>query len=755
MRHIPAVSLTKDLADQCDRIAYQFTGRVQSQAALIVIDRERRVVVQASESSGSVLGVEASELVGQPLHALDELLGGGVAEDLVSSAAEAAPAYGPRIETGDGPAVWTRTHRLGPDVLIEFDPESNDGAFDEGALSRLLPELVLKLSDARTIGEACMSAAELTQVALGYDRCMVYRFDGDWNREVLGESHSEREPESYLGLRFPAREIPASIREMYKRCPIRMCVDHAAEGSPLVPVMAEGRDEHTDLTHVMSRTSAGVCRTYYENMGVRATLTLPVMIRGEVCGHLSYHHRDPRRPSPVHDTLLRSISKSFGDAISRIESSQREQAERFAHEIQEAMASKAGSCEDETRRMQLYLPRLRELLGCDAISLTLGAEVYTDGEGLTPDIASRIIKSLAVGPKRQLAVSARLVVDHPELRGRVGGFAGALAVQIGHGSRECLLVVRREKREETRWAGNPSEGAKWEEDGRPKLTPRSSFSEYRATTAESSREWSHRDRVLAQSCARHIGMRFLQHQATMSARAQTAFLANVSHEIRTPMTAIVGFADLLANDEEVGGDHESMMNAVRSIRGNADHLLAIINDILDICKVDAGKLSVEQVETDPIRLARECLDLVRPKATEKELKLSLTCENAIPSSIRSDPTRLRQIMLNLLSNAIKFTHEGRVTLSLACDSKAELLRFRVIDSGVGLSREQLERVLRFEPFRQADVSTTRKFGGTGLGLSISNSLARLLGGWIHAESEPDRGSTFTFVLDVAGSIEMR
>ncbi len=230
-------------------------------------------------------------------------------------------------------------------------------------------------------------------------------------------------------------------------------------------------------------------------------------------------------------------------------------------------------------------------------------------------------------------------------------------------------------------------------------------------------------------------------------QAKSEFLANMSHEIRTPMTAILGFSELLLEPDLSSTERKQHIS---SIHNNARHLLTIINDILDMSKIEAGKMTVERIEMNPLQLLAEITSIMKPQAEDKGLQLNLSCQSDIPEQIHSDPTRLRQVLMNLIGNAIKFTEKGSVTVaaSMATNEQANpMVRFDVTDTGIGMTSEQCEALSKFEAFFQADGSMTRRFGGTGLGLRISHSLVQILGGDVTVTSELGQGSTFSVLID--------
>lgn len=266
--------------------------------------------------------------------------------------------------------------------------------------------------------------------------------------------------------------------------------------------------------------------------------------------------------------------------------------------------------------------------------------------------------------------------------------------------------------------------------------------------AERKRHQQHLEKVVAR---RTEELRAAKEAAECASRAKSSFLANMSHEIRTPMTAIMGYTETLLEPDQLQTERQE---AIQVIRRSTRHLLELINDILDISKIEAERMTIERIAVDLPQTVADVVSLIRPSAISKGLDLSLSFADGIPRTICTDPLRVKQILMNLLTNAVKFTPKGSVHLSVQSETCGQecVVAFEVRDTGIGMTVPQMARI--FDPFTQADESTTRQFGGTGLGLTISKRLGQLLGGDLTVNSIAGVGSAFRLSIQAGRADDM-
>ncbi|MCC5831081.1 MAG: PAS domain S-box protein [Phycisphaeraceae bacterium] len=405
--------------------------------------------------------------------------------------------------------------------------------------------------------------------------------------------------------------------------------------------------------------------------------------------------------SPIVDPITNQVTHFLGiqnDVTDRILAEQRFttlfEASDFAHLLLDGNARRVVELNSAAVRMFRAGDRAHLLAANPIVDLSTGMQ--SDGQ-ITTDRARTIIERLHAGSTQSFDWLLRRL-DGEVFPGRVT----AVPLQVDHA--QHMLVIIQDQTETLR-----------------------------------------RQRALDDSQAR---LKTALLQAQEANRAKSEFLANMSHEIRTPMTAILGFSSLLRASDL---DRQRLDECIDAIDRNGRHLVELINGILDLSRIEVGRVQLDIEPLSPVQLTRELVAGMRTHADAKGLDLSIACHGPLPERIESDSLRFRQIVLNLLSNAIKFTERGSVQVNLRTeDGRRETggpsLVIEVQDTGIGIPESNMPRL--FDPFEQVDASTTRKYGGTGLGLALSRQFARLLGGEITVSSVPGSGSRFTFKLPV-------
>ena len=356
------------------------------------------------------------------------------------------------------------------------------------------------------------------------------------------------------------------------------------------------------------------------------------------------------------------------------------------------------------------------------------------GVGLAVSIASRTSK-LLVGVREFTAgnLTYRIHLEGGDENAVIAGGLNEMACTLNNAHDRVLEQTEKLEQQNAALSAEVLERQRTEDE---LLTLTASLKE---TNAEM-------DQLLAKAAHQSAELTFAKAEAEAASRTKSEFLSNMSHELRTPLTAILGFSENLLADGDIDKAPPERVDALRTILRNGEHLLQLINDILDLSKIEAGRMDVERIKCSPLEVASHAVDSMQFRAKANNLQLNLHCDTSIPATMHSDPTRLKQILINLIGNAVKFTEMGSVDVHVAYREKdgEGFVDFEVRDSGIGMTDQQIQRL--FRPFAQADSSTTRKFGGTGLGLTITKQLVEMLGGEISVMSEPGRGSTFRFSI---------
>ena len=727
----------------CESEPIRFPGSVQPHGALLVLDAKSRVIEAASESCYAILGLSPEKILGQHI---SNVLDPNVTANLTIQQ-DLSPLV---LVTLNGRELSVRAHgNANGQVLIDIEPVG-DATLSSHLLYRCR-QAITCLRGHTDVLSITHEAARLVREITGFDRVMIYRFDEEWNGQIIAEAcASAFKP--YLGLHFPAYDLPKLAREMFKSTSgIHHLTDVCYIPSPLV---ARGDKQLIDLGQSRLRSVSPLHIEYLKNMGVRATMVGSLVVEGALWGLVSCQHKSGPKYFGVRER------DALGWLCEDIASLLEGRLIRQKQVIQAELASRRRRLVDKIREVGfqslMLLEEGKDLLGvvnADGFALWVDGVVLAIGRVPSTDQIGEIQR------RREELAGNRLLFHTNELQRDLqvdqvdNTVAGALFVSIPCQPEVTMIWFRVERSQTVTWAGNPQQAHMVDEYGR--ISPRKSFEKFMTLISGKSLPWTvdELDSTAELGSLIEIETRlekdkFAEKAAHAANRSKSEFLANMSHEIRTPMNGVIGMVDLL---QQTDLSHEQR-RMLGTIHQSAQALLCIINDILDFSKIEAGKLIVEHIAMSLHDVAQDVVQLMAGAAKIKSIDLSVWISPELPQWVFSDPARLRQVLINLMGNAIKFTrsearHQGQVTLRVESCLLANGnpgVHLRVIDNGDGMSDEVVKRL--FQPFTQADSSTSRQYGGTGLGLSISMQLVKLMGGQIVVHSTLGQGSEFTVEL---------
>ena len=773
----------------CDREPIHIPGAIQPHGVLLVMRESDQQIIQASANAASRL-TGGRDVLGAPL---SQVLGVPSADAIRVALNSGAIRASATIHTLAG-AFDATVHRSGGLAVIELEPADASAVFAPDAFRDMIRETLAHIEEATTLpGLAHEIAAQMRRLT-GFDRVWVYRFHEDWHGEIVGES-MRKGIEPWLGLHYPASDIPAQARALFLKNWLRMIPDVAYQRVPLEPENNPLTGDPLDLGNSVLRAVSPIHIEYLTNMGVTASLVISLIHRGQLWGLISGHHYSgPKRVPLATRTLCEFLAQALSLQVGMAEQVQTRERALELKNVERGLRERLSKSKDYRLSLTRGSPNLLDLTGATGAVVCETENCASVGEVPPMDEVRELVTWLRT-QDTDVFHTTMLAKHYPPAAAWSSYASGLLAIPLSAKRPYYILWFRPERKQTIRWAGDPTKPATVDEPsgGAPRLSPRGSFALWEQEQRGTSAPWEPAaleaaadlrrtllDQVLAraeelaslntelaeantqlENSAAELEAqaeelqaqgeererllereRAARDEAERANRAKFEFLAMMSHELRTPLNAIGGYAQMLEIGVR-GPVSEAQLLDLQRIQNNQRHLLGLINNILNFAKLDAGQVAFNVIDFDLGGALDELESLVLPQLRAKNLGFTVRRPPGT-LSVHADPEKVRQILLNLLSNAIKFT-DANGAIVLAARREAERYVVDVSDTGRGIPADRVAAI--FEPFVQVQrEQNPRGNEGIGLGLAISRDLARKMGGDLTAVSTLGSGSTFTLTL---------
>lgn len=718
------------LGADCDREPIHIPGSIQPHGVLLAVDR-LQTLQRASSNAAPLLVASPTQALGQPLARVLAPAVRSVASALAASVNSHGHAEGRCVVEQAGKYWNCLWHTAGEEVIVEFEPagEARAGAAELGLLTRVLAHTA-PTEGTTTLADLCQSLAHGVRAVAGFDRALVYRFHADWHGEVVAEERNERLP-SYLGLRFPASDIPAQARALYASNRTRQIVDAAYVPCAILGGTA-ALPASLDLSGSVLRSVAPVHRRYMRNMGTASSLSISVLVDGKLWGLVSCHGAQPRHvPFDVRgacDLLAQVYAAAIAACLREVAVEEYRRLNQRLRQLESGLDSSQSLAEGFTR----YAAESLELLGATGGAVVHAGVCTRLGEA--PDEAA----VLAIADWVQARVGSGVFAAHalsseePKLAPHAATASGVLAFSI---SGALLLWFRPEQVQEVRWAGEPRK-AHGIDGG---LEPRASFATWCETVRGRARSWEPTTVEVAEalrSAALRIALRQAEEQELRRVNAELeAFCHSVSHDLRAPFRQILAFAQLAQqSSSELTGEGVELLERIVRISAQGGKL---VQELLLLSLAERGEISRSAVDMNElvagVRLALE------PQARGRCVEWKV---GDLPEAF-GNPNLLKLVVSNTLDNAVKYTGKRNVASIEVTGSVAGAeVVYTVRDNGAGFDPKRVSEV--FQPFRRLHAPSA--FEGTGLGMASARRVVSRHGGRMWAEGAEGVGSAFFFAL---------
>lgn len=728
----------------CDQEPIHIPGSIQPHGLLFVLQDPGLTIVQVSANVQALLGLPPQQVLGKPIEGLlnvsrREALRAWLADAHINRANPLQVSLG----LASGVLVFDAVvHRAEQGLILELDnPRSARAAEDAQSnildpYFQLVQRTLLQLRGCATAEALCAVLVQELQAFTSFDRVLVYRFAADGHGEVIAESVVEG-CESYLGLHYPASDIPQQARILYRLNVLRAIVDAGYEPVSLVPLLHPGTGQPLDLSFALLRSVAPVHLQYLKNMGVAATLTISLLRGAELWGLIACHHRTPKFvPYNVRAACVMLSTVMSAQLVLKEQSVLEQQRTQLRH-IHAELLHRIASEDDVLASLTAHADRLIELVRAEGLAILLNRRLRLLGR--TPE-RSQVAEILVFLNKQgaEFFHCHNLPEQLPSAALYRSTASGLLALNFGRGN--YLLFFRPEVVHTLHWAGNPNEPTLPSGEGGMQLQPRRSFAAWLQTIRLRALPWSETELEIAREfhsaltvfiLRRSEELERLNRELLAKNQEMEQFVYTVSHDLKSPLVTCMGYIGMMEEDLSTGNLDE-VRDSARRIRGAAERMSHLIDDLLELSRV--GRHGHHPRLLDTRVLAAE---LVAEWAERFALqRVQVRIQSDLPA-VYADETSLNRLLENLLENALKYGCVGpEPVIHIGGEATEEEVRLFVRDNGPGIAEEYHQKIFRL--FQRLDASKK----GTGVGLASVAKIMSMHKGRAWVESSMGQGATF-------------
>lgn len=707
----------------CDRELIQFQGKIQPHGAALVIDKNSLAVKQASSTINQFFPLTALQILGKSIQELQQYIPFSISFKHGSYQ---------QIKSLAGDC-YLISHQTADHILLEFEPVLNYAYSSE----MIMADMLDSMSTSASVIQALEAAAQKVKMISGFHRVMVYMFHEDGHGEVVAEV-ADQGLDPYLGLHYPASDIPKQARELYKKNLVRLIADVNATDSLLEKNEADDTGASIDLSDSVLRSVSPTHIQYLKNMGVAASFSISIVSQGELWGLIACHHYTARHI----DYRQRLHAKMVGQMLSSIVRYQvEEEKQQLHHYWRENTAGLVRQMRQFESIAEGVCTGSLDLL---SINGAKGAALIYDGQitlvGQTPgkEFLMELSEFLQTAPTNQVFQTNHLSSIYPAAGSAALTASGMLCAPLSTDLKDCILWFKPELEQEIKWAGNPEKAVVLDPDGELRIEPRSSFAIFiqslkgrseKWATAELSNAYKLREEILLLIQEKTNQLKRLNDELKKAYEELDSFSYTISHDLKTPLATIYNFAELLL-EEDPNLDNRLL---TEKIKRNAERMQLMIKEVFRYTKLGREQISLQPIDMKTLlnQIREDLLDAY--KDIHPEFQIGETPE------IYGDSTMISQVFSNLLGNALKYSSKtDKPLVQVTGSAEQDAILYTVVDNGIGMDPRHTGNL--FNLFYRLPGASN--YEGTGLGLAIVKRIIEKHQGQLWFETEQNKGTRF-------------